>query len=230
LNSFEQQSITLFTSEFFLFDEDEDSFHENVNYAIYHQNENEDVKFKDFNSKIIFQESTESSQDDIKYGVVFSKQLLHDDSQLKKSCYIDIETEYDGNCFFQSIAKFIPEKYVNAQQVRNAVVNYCYLEAFEWPQYTLKILADADELTIFLGNCELSFSADQIDSYISTMQQPGAWADEFWLAAVAKMENIALELYTQEGKLIAIYGKENENLNLESVLIYTGDHYYVRIY
>lgn len=238
-NSFERQTITLFTSEFLF----SSSFGENLNNIcdaeIYDKdNEEKDVNLNAstnrFNEWFKFDEdensTTEYSLQEIKktYGEVLPTDFLHNDSQEKKSFYIDIETKYDGDCFFHSITKLLPEKYANAQEVRNAVVNYCYTEAFEWTQYNLNILASAGELSAFLGDHEQSFTSNEIDSYMSIMKDPGVWVDEFWVAAVAKMEHIRLELYTPEGKFISVYGKENKNLKCDSVLIYTGDHYYVR--
>lgn len=132
----------------------------------------------------------------------------------------------NGDCFFDSISKMIPEKYTNAQHVRASVTNYCYADGLEWAQASLEMMASAGVLSIMFNGSEVHFQLGEFDKYISFMKKDGAWADDFWIAAISKMENIKLEIYSPEGKLYAIHGDEYRSL--DSILIYTGDHYYVR--
>jgi len=142
--------------------------------------------------------------------------------------YFDIDTVNNGDCFFDSISKMLPKKYSNAGDVRSSVMKYCFTDEFEWTKNSLKMLASADALNVTYEGNEINFKLGELDKYMSLMKKSGAWADDFWIAAVSKMENIKLGIYSPEGKLYAIYGEDHRVL--DSILIYTGSHYYVRQY
>jgi hypothetical protein len=140
--------------------------------------------------------------------------------------YFDIHTVSNGDCFFDAISKMLPKRYINAFHVRSAAVKYCSNEDLEWAKNSLNMLASAGALNITYEGAQIDFKSGEINKYMSLMKKSGTWADDFWIAAVSRMANVKLEIYSPDGKLYAIHGEDNPAL--DSILIYTGDHYYVR--
>jgi len=158
----------------------------------------------------------------------FSKLTVKNKKYKTNRRSFDIDTVDDGDCFFDSISKMLPNKYDDAGHVRSSVIKYCFADGFEWTKQTLKMLASAGLLNVTYEGEELNFKLGELDKYMSLMKKSGAWADDFWIAALSKMEKVKLEIYSPEGKLYAMHGEDHRSL--DSILIYTGNHYYVRQY
>ena len=127
--------------------------------------------------------------------------LLRHFAHKKGMVIVDLPPEGTGNCFFTAVARQLSLQNVrclvsnirlNGPYIREKLIEYLEAQKNEWGLNSIKFLSEPLEYTI-------------------SKIRNNAWANDFEIAATAKMFNITIDIIKSEGNTLSMYSEGQEN-------------------